>query len=140
MRPSDQGIRRFGTPFSHRSRRPAHPPKGGTLAGGKAFDVADFAADLRERRITPQIAQNAYDTGKSSRRSNIDGRTTRHADYAAGQKCRKRIEQIFGWLKTVAALLKSRFRGLDRFAHGFYLALAAYNLGRMPKLLVAERA
>jgi hypothetical protein len=56
----------------------------------------------------------------------------------ASQKIRKRIEEIFGWLKTVAAWRKSRFRGLDRTAHGFHLALAADNLARMPELLVAE--
>ena len=121
----------------------AHIPKGGTLAGDPkfrqwGFDTADFVAELRDRRITPHVAQNAYDTGKAKRRSNIDGRTTRHAGYAASQKCRKRIEEIFGWLKTVACWRKSRFRGLDRTAHGFNLALAAYNLARMPKLLVAE--
>ena len=115
-----------------------HIPQGGTLAGDKGFDTADFVAELRDRRITPHVAQNAYDTGKAKRRSNIDGRTTRHAGYAASQKCRKRIEEIFGWLKTVASWRKSRFRGLERTAHGFHLALAAYNLARMPNLLVAE--
>ena len=108
-----------------------HIRQGGTLAGDKGFDTADFVAELRGRRITPHVAQNAYDTGKARRRSNIDGRTTRHAGYGASQKCRKRIEEIFGWRK-------SRFRGLDRTAHGFHLALAAYNLARMPKLLVME--
>jgi hypothetical protein len=115
-----------------------HIPKGGTLAGDKRFDTADFVAELRDRRITPHVAQNAYDTGKSKRRSNIDGRTTRHAGYAASQKGRKRIEEIFGWLKAVACWRKSRFRGLDRTAHGFHLSRAAYNLARMPKLLVTE--
>lgn len=115
-----------------------HIGRGGTLAGDKGFDTADVVAELRERRITPHVAQNAYDTGKARRRSNIDGRTTRHAGYAASQKCRKRIEEIFGWLKTVGAWRKSRFRGLDRTALGFHLALAAYNLARMPKLLAAE--
>ena len=115
-----------------------HIGRGGTLAGDKGFDTADVVAELRERRITPHVAQNAYDTGKVRRRSNIDGRTTRHAGYAASQKCRKRIEEIFGWLKTVGAWRKSRFRGLDRTALGFHLALAAYNLARMPKLLVTE--
>jgi len=115
-----------------------HIGRGGTLAGDKGFDTADVVAELRERRITPHVAQNAYDTGKARRRSNIDGRTTRHAGYAASQKCRKRIEEIFGWLKTVGAWRKSRFRGLDRTALGFHLALAAYNLARMPKLLVTE--
>ena len=112
-----------------------HVRPGGTLAGDKGFDTADFVAELRERRITPHIAQNAYDTGKARRRSNIDGRTTRHPGYAVSQRVRKRIEEIFGWLKTVAGWRKSRFRGLDRTEHGFHLALAAYNLTRMPKLL-----
>jgi len=115
-----------------------HIPQGGTLAGDKGFDTADFVAELRDRRIAPHVAQNAYDTGKAKRRSNIDGRTTRHAGYAASQKIRKRIEEIFGWLKTVACWRKSRFRGLERTAYGFHIALAAYNLARMPKLLVAE--
>ena len=112
-----------------------HVPPGGTLAGDKGFDTADFVAELRERRITPHVAQNAYDTGKARRRSNIDGRTTHHPGYAVSQCIRKRIEEIFGWLKTVAGWRKSRLRGLDRTEHGFHLALAAYNLTRMPKLL-----
>lgn len=112
-----------------------HVRPGGTLAGDKGFDTADFVAELRERRITPHVAQNAYDTGKARRRSNIDGRTTRHPGYAVSQRIRKRIEEIFGWLKTVAGWRKARFRGLDRTEHGFHLALAAYNLARMPKLL-----
>jgi transposase len=115
-----------------------HIPQRGTLAGDKGFDTADFVAELRERRITPHVAQNAYDTGKAKRRSNIDGRTTRHAGYAASQQCRKRIEEIFAWLKTIACWRKSRFRGRQRSEHGFHLALAAYNLARMPKLLAAE--
>lgn len=118
----------------------AHIRKGGTLAGDKGFDTADVVAELRDRRITPHVAQNAYDTGKAKRRSNIDGRTTRHAGYAASQKCRKRIEENFGWLKTVACWRQSRFQGLARTAHRFHLALAAYNLARMPNLLVAEGA
>jgi len=112
-----------------------HIRPGGTLAGDKGFDTSDFVAELRERRITPHVAQNAYDTGKARRRSNIDGRTTRHPGYTVSQRIRKRIEEIFGWLKTVAGWRKSRFRGLDRTEHGFHLALAAYNLARMPKLL-----
>ena len=112
-----------------------HVRPGGTLAGDKGFDTADVVAELRERRITPHVTRNAYDTGKARRRSNIDGRTTRHPGYAASQRIRKRIEEIFGWLKTVAGWRKSRFRGLDRTEHGFHLALAAYNLTRMPKLL-----
>lgn len=115
-----------------------HITERGTLAGDKGFDTADFVAELRERGITPHLAQNQYDTGKARRRSNIDGRTTRHPGYAISQCIRKRIEEIFGWLKTVAGWRKSRFRGLDRTEYGFTLALAAYNLTRMPKLLAAE--
>lgn len=112
-----------------------HIRPGGTLGGDKGFDTADFVAELRERRITPHVAQNQYDTGRTRRRSNIDGRTTHHPGYAQSQRARKRIEEIFGWLKTVAGWRKSRFRGLDRTEWGFHLALAAYNLTRMPKLL-----
>lgn len=115
-----------------------HIRPGATLAGDKGFDTADFVGELRERRITPHVAQNRYDTGKARRRSNIDGRTMRHAGYALSQKARKRIEEIFGWLKTIAGWRKSRFRGLDRTEWGFTLALAAYNLTRMPKLLAQE--
>jgi hypothetical protein len=61
----------------------AHIRRGGTLAGDKGFDTADFVAELHDRRIAPHVAQNAYDTGKAKRRSNIDGRTTRHAGYGA---------------------------------------------------------
>lgn len=115
-----------------------HIRPGGTLGGDKGFDTADFVGELRERRITPHVARNHYDTGKARRRSNIDGRTTRHAGYALSQKARKRIEEIFGWLKTIGGWRKSRFRGLDRTEWGFTLALAAYNLTRMPKLLAQE--
>lgn len=106
--------------------------------GDKGFDTADFVAELRERRIIPHVARNAYDAGKARRRSNIDGRTTRHPGYAVSQRVRKRIEEIFGGLKTVAVWRKSRFRGLDRTEHGFHLALAACNLTRMPKLIAVE--
>jgi transposase len=118
----------------------AHIPQGGTLAGDKGFDTSDFVAELRERRITPHVAQNHYDTGKARRRSNIDRRTTCHPGYARSQRARKRIEEIFGWLKTVAGWRKSRFRGLDRSEWGLHLALAAYNLTRMPRLLAQEAA
>ena len=113
----------------------AHIPRGGTVAGDKGFDTADFVAELRERWITPHVAQNQYDTGAVRRRSAIDGRTTRHPGYARSQRIRKRIEEVFGWLKTIAGWRKTRFRGLDRTEWGFTLALAAYNLTRMPKLL-----
>jgi transposase len=117
----------------------AHIPRGGTLAGDKGFDNSDFVAELRERWITPHVAQNQYDTGTARRRSAIDGRTTRHPGYARSQRIRKRIEEVFGWLKTVAGWRKTRFRGLDRTEWGLTLALAAYNLTRMPKLLAEQR-
>jgi hypothetical protein len=113
----------------------AHVRPGATLAGDKGFDTADLVAELRERRITPHVAQNACDAGGARRRSNIDGRATRHPGYAVSRKVRKRIEEIFGWLKTVAAWRKPRFRGLDRTEPGLRLALAACNLTRMPKLM-----
>ena len=98
---------------------------------------ANVLRDLRRGEVVVQLTEDT-EVSQCQRRSNIDGRTTRHAGYTASQKCRKRIEEIFGWLKTVAAWRKSRFRGLDRTAHGFHIALAAYNLARMPKLLIAE--
>jgi hypothetical protein len=79
----------------------AHIRQGGTLAGDKGFDTADVVAELRDR--PPHVAQNTYHTGKAKRRSNIDGRTIRHTGYAASQKCHKRIEEIFGWLKGMLA-------------------------------------
>src|SRR5512144_1321781 len=85
-----------------------------TLGADKGYDTHGFVMELRELGITPHVAQNAYDTGTARRRSAIDGRTTRHDSYAASQKKRKRIEEIFGWLKTVAGQRQTRFRGLAR--------------------------
>lgn len=76
------------------------------------------------------MAQNT-----NGRRSAIDGRTTRHAGYAMGQKIRKRIEEGFGWIKTVAGQRKTRFKGKDRVGWAFTFTAAAYNLVRLPKLL-----
>ena len=108
-----------------------------TLGGDKAYDVADFVMELRELGATPHVAQNAYETEKAKRRSAIDGRTTRHPGYAVSQRVRKRIEEIFGWIKASAGLAKTKFRGLARVRAQFTLALAAYNLIRLPKLLAA---
>ena len=69
--------------------------------------------------------------------SALDGRTTRHAGYAASLRIRKRIEEAFGWIKTIAGQRKTRFRGVDRVGWTFTLAAAAYNLIRLPKLLGA---
>jgi hypothetical protein len=104
-----------------------------TLAADKAYDTADFVADLRDRNVTPHVAQNT-----SRRRSAIDGRTTRHPGYAVSQRIRKRIEEIFGWTKGAAGLRKTRHRGIDRVGWAFTLTVTADNLIRLPKLLAAS--
>lgn len=101
-----------------------------TLGADKAYDTSDFVADLRQMCVTPHVAQNT-----SGRTSNIDGRTTRHAGYAISQRTRKRIEEAFGWAKTIAGMAKVKVRGLDRVRHQFTFTMAAYNLIRMPRLL-----
>jgi DDE family transposase len=85
-------------------------------------------------KVTPHVAQNA-----NGRRSAIDGRTTRHAGYAVSQRIRKRIEEAFGWIKTVAGQAKTRFRGVERVELAFTFAAATYNLVRLPKLLAESR-
>ena len=107
-----------------------------TLAGDKGFDVADFVEQLRHRKVTPHIAVQDHLTKTGKRRkTRIDGRTTRHPGYGASQRCRKRIEEVFGWVKTSAGLSKTKFRGRHRVDASFTLALAAYNLIRLPRLL-----
>src|SRR6266481_2180767 len=109
-----------------------------TLGADKAYDVSDFVGDLRARSVTPHVARNDHVTKTGKRRKTaIDARTLRHAGYAISQCCRKRIEEVFGWAKTQAGLAKTRFRGTRRVEASFTLALAAYNLIRLPKLLAA---
>ena len=108
----------------------ADRPRPITLGGDKNFDTADFVNELRSMNVTPHVAQNT-----SGRRSAIDRRTTRHAGYVVSQRMRKRIEEAFGWIKTVAGQTKTKFRGVDRVGWAFTLAAAAYNLVRLPKLL-----
>lgn len=110
----------------------ADRPNKVTLGADKGFDARDFVAELREINVTPHLAQNT-----SGRCSAIDGRTTRHAGYAVSQRIRKRIEEAFGWAKTVAGLRKARHRGLPKIDWQFTLAMAAYNLVRLPKLIGA---
>jgi len=107
-----------------------------TVGGDKGFDVAAFVDALRARKATPHIAVQDHltKTGKR-RRTRIDGRTTRHPGYRTSQRRRKRIEEIFGWVKASAGLAKTKFRGQRRVDASFTLALAAYNLVRLPKLL-----
>ena len=111
-----------------------------TLGADKAYDVAAFVDALRDRRVTPHIAVDGRVSKFGKRRSTrIDRRTTRHPDYAARQKLRKRIEEGFGWIKTTGGMAKTRHRGLDGVGWMFTLTAAAYNLVRLPKLL-AEAA
>jgi transposase len=111
------------------------PPKRGclTLGGDKNYDTREPVAALRELKVTPHGAQNTRRPGGSA----IDPRPTRHAGYTASQTKRKRVEEIFGWFKTVALLRKTHFRGLPRVGWMFTWAAAAYNLVRMRNLLGA---
>lgn len=111
----------------------ADRPRTLTLGADKGYDAADFVMELRELNVTPHVAQNI-----SGRRSAIDGRTTRHAGYGVSQCIRKRIEESFGWMKTVAGLKKTRHRGILKVGWDFTFAAAAYNLVRLPKLLGAS--
>jgi transposase len=104
-----------------------------TLGGDKAYDSAAFVTGLRAAGVTPHLAQ--YIT--RHRGSNLDARTTRHAGYAISQRCRKRVEEIFGWLKTIGGWRKTRYRGVARNGLWAYFTAAAYNLIRMAKLLPA---
>jgi transposase len=110
----------------------AERPQRITVGADKGFDTQDFVAEMREINVTPHVAQN--DNG---RRSAIDGRTTRHPGYAVSLRIRKRIEEAFGWAKTIAGLRKARHRGLPKIDWQFVLAMAAYNLVRLPRLFAA---
>jgi IS5 family transposase len=100
-----------------------------TLGADKNYDTAAFIEELRGLNLTPHVAQN-----NKRRRSAIDRRTTRHPGYVISQQKRKRVEEIFGWLKTVGGLRKLRHRGLDRVEWMFTFAVAAYNLVRLRNL------
>ena len=102
-----------------------------TVGGDKGYDTRDCVAAMRERRVTPHVAQNT-----TRRSSAIDGRTTWRPGYAQSQRVRKRVEKIFGWMKTVGGLRRTRYRGLDRTGLAGYLVVTAYNLVRMAKLLI----
>jgi len=99
-----------------------------TLGADKAYDAREFVADLRQKCVTPHVAQKV-------RSSAIDGRTTRHAGYGVSQRKRKLVEEAFGWAKTIAGCAKVKVRGLARVGFHFTLAMAAYNLIRLPKLI-----
>ena len=101
-----------------------------TVGADKAYDTQDFVRECHHLNVTPQVAQNVNRPGGSS----IDGRTTRHAGYAVSQRKRKRIEECFGWLKTIALMRKVRHRGLAKVGWVFTFAAAAYNLVRLKNL------
>lgn len=107
-------------------------PRAITLGADRGYDAADFVEELRTMNVRPHVAQN-----ESGRRSAIDKRTTRHPGYADSLRVRKRIEEVFGWIKTVAGLRKTRLRGLAKVDWAFTFAVAAYDLVRMPKLVGA---
>ncbi len=105
-----------------------------TLGGDKGYDDGKLIAELRRMGVTPHVAQNLKQPGGSA----IDSRTTRHAGYRVSQRKRKRVEEVFGWMKTVGLLRKLRHRGHDKVGWMFTFAAAAYNLVRMRTLLTAE--
>jgi len=104
-----------------------------TLGGDKGYDTRDFVASCRALNITPHVAQNDARPGGSA----LDARTTRQPGYAVSQWIRKRIEEAFGWMKTVGGLRKTRYRGRERVQMHAYLVGAAYNLIRIARLLAA---
>jgi hypothetical protein len=110
-----------------------------TLGADKAYDASAFVRELKNRKISAHVAIDGHlsKTGKP-RKTAVDQRTLRHAGYAASQRCRKRIEEVFGWIKSSAGLAKVKLRGCARVDTAFTMALAAYNLIRLPRLLVGS--
>ena len=102
-----------------------------TLGADRGYDSQDFVQGCRALDVTPHVAQNT-----SNRSSRIDARTTRHAGYVQSQKRRKRVEEVFGWMKTVGLMRKTRHRGRPKVGWVFTFTAAAYNLVRMRNLLV----
>jgi transposase len=100
-----------------------------TIGADKQYDTAEFVRDMRARRITPHVAQNT-----TNRASAIDGRTTSWYGYAVSLRVRARVEEIFGWMKTVGGFRRTRYRGLERTGMAGYLVAAAYNLVRLATL------
>ncbi len=109
-----------------------------TVGGDKGFDIEGFVHALRERKVTPHIAIDGHlsKTGKR-RKTAIDGRALRHVGYDISQRCRKRIEEVFGWIKTTGGVAQVKVRGLAKVQAVFIFAILAYNLLRIPKLLAA---
>jgi transposase len=104
-----------------------------TVGADKAYDTKDFVSEMRGMNVTPHVSQNTKRPGGSA----IDGRTTRHDGYKVSQRKRKRIEEVFGWMKTVGTLRKTRHRGLELVRWVFTFTAAAYNLVRMRNLMAS---
>lgn len=115
--------------LDHAKERGFHPK---TLGADKNYDIRGCVADMRDRGVTPHVAQNT-----TRRKSAIGGRTTHHPGYAISQRLRKRIEEVWvwGWAKTVGGLRRSRFRGVKKLQWAAYLVGAAYNLVRLAGML-----
>ena len=102
-----------------------------TLGADRGYDTKDCVRDIRARRVPPHVAQK-------KKHSAIDGRTTRPAGYAVSLRIRKRVEEVFGWMKTVGGLRRTRYRGVARTGLAGYLVATAYNLVRMANLTAAS--
>jgi hypothetical protein len=100
------------------------------VGADKAYDTQGFVDAVREAGATPHVSQNTARRGGSA----IDKRTTRPPGYQVSQRCRKKVEEIFGWVKTIAGMRKTKYRGSDRVGWMFTLTAAAYNLIRMRNL------
>ena len=110
-----------------------------TLGADKAYDVSAFVEDLRQRRVTPHVAIDGRVSKRGVvRKTAVDGRTTRHMGYGISQVCRKRIEEVFGWIKAQAGFAKVKIRGCAKAEAVFTFAVAAYNLIRIPKILAPQ--
>ena len=105
-----------------------------TLGADKAYDVTAFVEELRGREVTPHIAINGRVSKHGVvRKTAVDGRTTRHLGYQVSQICRRRIEEVFGWIKTQAGIAKVKVRGRAKVEAVFTFAVAPYNLIRIPQ-------
>ncbi len=113
----------------------ANRSTGITLGADKGYDARVFVNELRAMNVRPHVTQNT-----NGRRSAVDARTTRHPGYAMSQRIRKRIEEAFGWMKTVGGQRKTKFRGVERVGWSFAFAAAAYNLIRLPRLIEERTA
>ena len=102
-----------------------------TLGADKGYDIQEFVSEMRGMNVTPHVSQNTKRPGGSA----IDGRTTRRAGYQVSQRKRKRVEEVFGWMKTIGIFRKTRHRGLETVAWIFTFSAAAYNIVRMRNLL-----